>query len=87
MDVYLAPLIRDLLKLWEGCPVVDALKPKGSRNFILWAILLWTINDLPAYGLITGQQVIGYEGCLVCVTNTFAEHFGPCKKMVYLGMR
>ena len=71
IDIYLGPLRKDLLKLWEGRPAVDASVPEGSKNFILQAILLWTINDLLAYGLVASQQVKGYKGCPVCVTNTF----------------
>lgn len=87
IDVYLGPLIKDLQKLWEGCPALDSSMPEGSRNFVLRAILLWTINDFPAYGLVAGQQVKGYKGCPVCITNTCAVHCRACKKMVYLGMR
>ena len=44
------------------------------RLFLLRAILLWTINDFPAYGLISGQQTKGYKGCRVCVIETEANH-------------
>ncbi|XP_074324039.1 uncharacterized protein LOC141660961 [Apium graveolens] len=53
IDVYLQPLIDDLKKLWEeGEPnVYDAY---SKSYFTLKAILLWTINDFPAYGNLSG---------------------------------
>jgi hypothetical protein len=54
-DIFLAPLVRDLLKLWGGVSAVDASRPRGERRIILRAILLWIINDFPAYRLISGQ--------------------------------
>ncbi|KAE8725780.1 hypothetical protein F3Y22_tig00008145pilonHSYRG00058 [Hibiscus syriacus] len=52
IDVYLAPLIVDLKLLWEtGVKTYDAYK---KEYFNLRAILLWTINDFPAYGNLSG---------------------------------
>uniref|UniRef100_A0A803Q2J0 Transposase n=1 Tax=Cannabis sativa TaxID=3483 RepID=A0A803Q2J0_CANSA len=57
IDVYLAPLIDDLKTLWdEGVNVYDAYK---KEEFILRAALLWTINDFPAYGNLSGFTVKG----------------------------
>jgi len=55
--------------------------------FLLRAIRLWTVNDLLAYGLISGQQIKGYRGCPVCVTKTCAVDSNILKKMVYLENR
>ena len=55
--------------------------------FTLRAILLWTVNDFPAYGLIFGQQTKGYCGCPICVIETCAIHSNALKKMLYLGNR
>jgi len=87
IDVFLAPLVRDLLKLWDGVPAVDMSKPEGNRSFKLRALLMWTVNDFPAYGLLSGQQVHGYKGCPVCGPETCAEHSLLLGKMVYLGGR
>ena len=47
IDVYLSPLIDDLKTLWdEGVKVYDAYR---QEKFNLRAVLLWTINDFPAY--------------------------------------
>jgi hypothetical protein len=73
--------------LWTGVNAVDAAKEPGHRNFLLRAILLWTINDYPVYGLINGQQVKGYKRCRVWVKDTFANFLGTLKKIVYLRIR
>ncbi|KAL6315678.1 hypothetical protein AAG906_005769 [Vitis piasezkii] len=52
IDVYLAPLVDDLKALWEvGVKAYDAHQ---REFFTLKAILLWTINDFPAYGNLSG---------------------------------
>jgi hypothetical protein len=87
IDVYLAPIIRDLLRLWQGVPAINMAKPEGSRRFTLRAMLIWTVNDFPAYGLLSGQQTHGYKGCPLCGPETCAEHAQLLNKMVYLGSR
>ena len=46
-DVYLEPLVEELLELWEGIEVYDVTKDIGDRTFRLRTILLWTIHDFP----------------------------------------
>ena len=50
-DVYLEPLVDDLKKLWDGVETYDISRKK---NFIMRASLMWTINDFPAYGMLSG---------------------------------
>lgn len=87
IDVFLKPLVRELLQLWDGVPALNMSKPVGSRHFTLRAMLLWSIHDFPAFGLIAGQVVKGYVACPICGENTCAEHSSILKKMVYLGSR
>ncbi|KAL4035831.1 hypothetical protein IC575_004538 [Cucumis melo] len=85
IDVYLAPLIDDLKILWnDGVLCYD-----GYRNevFTLKTVLLWTINDFPAYGNLAGCTIKGYCACPICDKNTSAIHLKFEKKMVYLGHR
>lgn len=64
IDVYLAPLIADLKELWEpGVKTYDAYR---KQFFNLKAVLLWTINDFPAYGDLSGCVTKGYKACPVC---------------------
>ena len=52
IDVYLRPLIDELRELWEiGVETYDSV---SKRNFRLHAMIMWTINDFPAYGNLAG---------------------------------
>jgi len=52
IDVYLQLLVDDLQELWiEGIHTYNA---STHENFKLHATLLWTINDFPAYGNLSG---------------------------------
>ncbi|XP_057247506.1 uncharacterized protein LOC130589894 [Beta vulgaris subsp. vulgaris] len=51
IDVYLQPLIHELKLLWEG---VDAFDVYSGKKFKLRAALHSTINDFPAYAMLSG---------------------------------
>ncbi|KAL4561446.1 hypothetical protein LXL04_033612 [Taraxacum kok-saghyz] len=85
IDVYLAPLIEDLKLLWEtGVRTYDAYK---KEYFNLTAILLWTINDFPAYSNLSGCVTKGYYACPICATNTCSQWLPASKKVCFLGHR
>ncbi|XP_042467321.1 uncharacterized protein LOC122050488 [Zingiber officinale] len=85
IDVYLEVLVEDLQRLWEG---VDGVYDAYRRQFfILKAVLLWTINDFPAYGNLSGCTTHGYYACLVCGEDTYARHLENGKKMSFAGHR
>jgi hypothetical protein len=52
-------------------------------------LLLWTISDFPAYGLISGLCTKGYLACPVCGPRTISRATrGPKKhKQVFVGAR
>ncbi|XP_074278314.1 uncharacterized protein LOC141601906 [Silene latifolia] len=85
IDIYLAPLIDDLKKLWyEGVTAFDA---HANENFMLRAMLFCTINDYPAYGNLSGYKVKGKKACPICdddLKSTYLTHSG---KYVYLDNR
>ncbi|KAL0325353.1 UNVERIFIED_CONTAM: hypothetical protein Sradi_5104600 [Sesamum radiatum] len=57
IDVYLEPLIEELLQLWHvGIRTYDHAKDKA---FIMRGALMWTVNDLPAYGMASGWSTVG----------------------------
>ncbi|XP_074347090.1 uncharacterized protein LOC141685913 [Apium graveolens] len=86
IDVYLQPLIDDLKKLWEeGEPNVYDAHTKSF--FTLKAILMWTINDFPGYGNLSGCVNKGYRACLVCGDHTVAKYLSRSRKMSYQGHR
>ncbi|XP_021729936.1 uncharacterized protein LOC110696917 [Chenopodium quinoa] len=71
IDVYLQPLIDELMELWNGVETYDALT---NDTFILRAALLWTINDFPAYGNLSGWKTKGYLACPHCNVDTCSHY-------------
>ena len=47
MNVYIEPLIDDLLDLWNGVTMYDISRPIGERQFQFCAMLVWIIHDAP----------------------------------------
>ncbi|XP_057246673.1 uncharacterized protein LOC130589406 [Beta vulgaris subsp. vulgaris] len=82
IDIYLAPLIEDLKKMWdEGVMVFDAY---SNEDFRLRAMLFCTINDYPAYGNLSGYKVKGKKACPICENGMEATHLPHCGKHVYI---
>jgi hypothetical protein len=64
INVYLRPLVDDLHELWnEGVTTYDS---STKETFQLHAALLWTINDFPANGNLSGYSTKGKWVCPVC---------------------
>ncbi|KAG8381923.1 hypothetical protein BUALT_Bualt05G0023200 [Buddleja alternifolia] len=49
--------------------------------------ILWTINDLPAYGIISGWSTKGYLACPVCNQKTCSFRLKNGKKISYMDHR
>jgi hypothetical protein len=47
MNVYIEPLINELLKLLDGITMYDICKPIGDKKFKFCGIILWAIHDAP----------------------------------------
>ena len=85
IDVFLAPLIEELERLWkDGIRVYDAHKKEWC---VVRAMILCTINDFPAYGNLSGCRTKGYKACPVCGEHTCSVRLTHCKKIVYMGHR
>ncbi|KAL1212376.1 hypothetical protein V5N11_029867 [Cardamine amara subsp. amara] len=70
LDVFLQPLIYELQMLWEhGAAAYDV---SCQQNFNMRAVLMWTISDFPAYGMISGWTTHGRLSCPYCQDNTDA---------------
>jgi len=52
IDVYLQPLIDELKMLWDVG--VDTFDVSCGKTFRLHVALMWTINDFPPYGMLSG---------------------------------
>jgi hypothetical protein len=85
IDVYLEPLILELKELWNvGVPTFDvSLKEK----FTMRAALMWTINDFPAYGDLSGWSTKGKNACPCCMDATRSNWLTYGNKYCYMGHR
>jgi len=86
IDVYLALLVDDLKRLWEvGVPTVyDAQR---QETFTFKAVLLWTINDYPSYGTLSGCPTHRYDGCTICGEKIDSVRLKYGKKNIYPNCR
>ncbi|XP_074306162.1 uncharacterized protein LOC141641399 [Silene latifolia] len=79
LDVYLQPLVEELKHLWNvGVERYDVSK---KQNFQLRASLLWTINDFPAYGMLSGWSTAGQKACPCCMEESKAFYLPNYKKI------
>ena len=65
IDVYLRPLVEELLQLWIGNGVC-AWDEHKQEEFDLKALLFATISDWPALSNLLGQTNKGYHACTHC---------------------
>ncbi|CAN1289768.1 hypothetical protein LINPERPRIM_LOCUS20432 [Linum perenne] len=83
IDVYMQPLINELKELWlDGIQTYDV---HTKCTFQLHATVLWTINDFPAYGNLSGWSTKGYLACPTCNKESLGEQL--TSKIGYLGHR
>ncbi|KAL0409463.1 UNVERIFIED_CONTAM: hypothetical protein Sradi_1880700 [Sesamum radiatum] len=72
VDVYLDSLIEELQNLWHmGVLVYDHAK---NETFMMYAVLMCTVNDQPAYKMASGWSTDGVMGCTVCMDDTRSFH-------------
>ena len=85
IDVYLQPLILELKKLWEvGLNTYDVC---SKEMFKMRAALMWTINDFPALGDLSGWSTKGRFACPCCMCNTLSQWLDNGGKYYYMGHR
>nr|GEV11050.1 hypothetical protein [Tanacetum cinerariifolium] len=85
IDVYLHPLIDDMIDLWEtGVEIYDAYK---KERFQLFAMIYCTINDFPSYGNLSGYGTKGEKACPICKNGTHSRWLTNCRKTIYMGNR
>jgi len=70
IDVCLRPLIDELAQLWPSGALTYDISRK--QNFLMRAALMWTINDFPAYGMLSGRSTHGKLSCQYCMENNKA---------------
>ena len=47
INVYIGPLVDEILKLWDGITMYDICKPIRENKFQFCGILLWRIHYAP----------------------------------------
>ena len=65
IDVYLRPLVEEILQLLNGNGVRTWYEHK-QEEFHLKALLFVTINNWPALSNLSGQTNKGYHACTHC---------------------
>uniref|UniRef100_A0A151UIM5 Transposase n=2 Tax=Cajanus cajan TaxID=3821 RepID=A0A151UIM5_CAJCA len=78
VDVYLRPLIDELKMLWDDGVMTYDVSLK--QNFLMRAALMWTINDFPAYGMLSGWMTMGRLACPICMENNRGFSLACSKK-------
>jgi hypothetical protein len=94
-DVYMVPLVEELLELWHEIPAFDITQEEGLHNFTLRAMLIWTIHDFPGYGTGGGFPHQGFARCPWCGDDLGTEHstelgkqtYGGCHRWLLVGAR
>ncbi|XP_019246468.1 PREDICTED: uncharacterized protein LOC109226124 [Nicotiana attenuata] len=85
IDVFLQSLIEELNELWDvGVETYDA---STKEIFQMRAALMWTINDFPAYGTLSGWCTYGRFACPSCNINTQSRRLKHGRKFCYMGHR
>jgi hypothetical protein len=72
-DVYIEPLVEEILQLWYGITAYDITKEPTQRTFTLRAVLL-------------GFSHQGYAACPWCGPDLTADHSMELGKQTYGGM-
>lgn len=63
-------MVDELKELWiRGTLTYDASR---KQNFMMKACLMWTVNDFPAYGMLSGWSTHGRLACPYCMEDTKA---------------
>ena len=71
IDVYLQSLIEELKELWDAG--VETYDVSTKSIFQMHAALMWTINDFPIYGDLSGWNTKGALACPCCNYNTHSR--------------
>ena len=93
-DIFLKPLLEGLIKLWDvGVDTHDALGYEGSQYFKLRVILMWTMHDFSAHGIVFDLVTKGYLDCPICGLGTkswrssaLAKNMWDCMHRKYLSV-
>ncbi|XP_056158503.1 uncharacterized protein LOC130134826 [Syzygium oleosum] len=74
-------LIEKFQRLWNECVVTYDVST--NQTFVMKAALLWTINDFPVYGMLSGWSTAGILGCPICLERSKSFRLRHGKKPSY----
>jgi hypothetical protein len=83
MDVYLEPLIDEILKLWANITMYDISKPIGQKQFQFHGILTWTIHDAKANTFLWYVN-LQCNSIYPLLLHVFFEYFGILLTLFYI---
>jgi hypothetical protein len=81
-DLYLEPLVEEMLELWTGVSTYGAV---SGKKFDPDAAGLWCIHDYPALSTLSGRTTKGYYACIHCDKNPLSRALRG--KIGYIGHR
>ncbi|XP_063939076.1 uncharacterized protein LOC135148326 [Daucus carota subsp. sativus] len=84
LNVYLRPLIDELITLWNVC--VETFNASAKTNFMMRASLLWTISDFLGLGIVSGWSTHGKMACHVCMGGVKAKQLPHSRKSSFYGL-
>jgi hypothetical protein len=68
--MFVFDLIDELVQLWSYRALTYDISRK--QNFVTRSASMWTINDFPAYGMLSGWSTHGKLACPYCMENNKA---------------
>jgi hypothetical protein len=80
INVFMQPLIEEFKELWVGVKAYDGHR---KREFTLRVVYLWSIHDLPTYGIWSGWCVHGRLCCPIRMGDTQAYQLEHGKKVSF----
>ncbi|GKD22672.1 hypothetical protein Tco_1224375, partial [Tanacetum coccineum] len=72
MALELIKFVKQQLEEFEDSNDDDHGEEEREHNFTIRVALLWTINDFPAYGMLSGWSTAGKKACPYCMENSKA---------------
>ena len=78
-------MIDELKLLWDSR--VETYDASRNQTFQMRAALMWTINDFPAYAMLSGWSTKGKVACPCCNYGTNSRYLKHSQKMCYMDHR
>ena len=84
-DIDIQPLIDELKFLWDSR--VETFDASRNQTFPIRAAIMWTINDFPAYDMLSSWSTKGKCAFRCCNYGTNSQYLKHSQKMCYMDHR